>query len=94
MIVREKYLEKIRPYYKKQLIKVLTGQRRVGKSSILKLICDELKKLYPEAGIILIDKEKYEFDDIRNYKYLVNHVKSHSLKNQNFLFYRRSSGDY
>ena len=33
-IRRENYLKKVRPYYRKDLIKVLTGQRRVGKSYI------------------------------------------------------------
>ena len=34
-INRPFYLEKIRPFYNKQLIKILTGQRRVGKSKLL-----------------------------------------------------------
>lgn len=41
---REKYLEKIRPFYDSDLIKIITGIRRCGKSCILKLIVDELKQ--------------------------------------------------
>lgn len=42
MIKREKYLEKIRPFYDSDLIKIITGIRRCGKSVILKTICDEI----------------------------------------------------
>ena len=38
MIIREKYLKKIRPFYNQDLIKVITGIRRSGKSVILKQI--------------------------------------------------------
>ncbi len=53
LIKREKYLEKIRPYYGKDLIKVLTGQRRVGKSYLLRLIRLELEAINPTANFIL-----------------------------------------
>lgn len=44
MIKRERYLEKIRPFYDSDLIKVITGIRRCGKSVILKQIKDEISK--------------------------------------------------
>ena len=43
MIIREKYLSKIRPFYDVDLIKAITGIRRCGKSIIIKQIIDELK---------------------------------------------------
>ena len=43
-IKRELYLSQIRKYYDIDLIKVLVGVRRAGKSVILKQIIDELKK--------------------------------------------------
>lgn len=43
MIIREKYLSKIRPFYDQDLIKVIMGVRRCGKSVILLQIIDELK---------------------------------------------------
>ena len=43
MIIREKYMEEIRPFYESDLIKIITGIRRCGKSVILKQIMDELE---------------------------------------------------
>ena len=44
MIKREKYLSQIRDFYDKDLIKVITGIRRSGKSILLKQIMEELKE--------------------------------------------------
>jgi len=85
-IKRELYLKKVRPFYKKQLIKVLTGQRRVGKSKILLQIQSELKEKYPKGNFIFIDKEKFEFDQIKNYKDLMLFVNNSSKNGVNFLF--------
>ena len=55
MIIREKYLSKIRPFYDQDLIKVIMGVRRCGKSVILLQIIDELKaRGIPESQIIYI----------------------------------------
>ncbi len=42
MIKREKYLKQIRPFYESDLIKIVTGIRRCGKSVILKSVSDEI----------------------------------------------------
>ena len=57
MIIRERYLKKIRPYYESDLIKVITGIRRCGKSIILSQIKDEIGKAVSENNIIFIDLE-------------------------------------
>ena len=44
----------------------LTGQRRVGKSYVLRLLADEIKEKHPDANIVYINKEKKKFADIRN----------------------------
>ena len=44
MFLREKYLSKIRPFYDVDLIKVITGIRRCGKSVVLRQIIDEIKE--------------------------------------------------
>ncbi len=66
-ILRQIYLEKIERYLGKDTIIILTGQRRIGKSYILRLFKDKMNK-DERANIIFIDKEKHEFDDIKTYK--------------------------
>ena len=66
-ILRQSYLEKIERYLGKDTIIILTGQRRIGKSYILRLFRDKVNK-DESANIIFIDKEKHEFDDIKTYK--------------------------
>lgn len=86
LLVREKYLSRVRPYFNKQLIKVITGQRRVGKSYLLKQIAVELKTLNPQGNFIFIDKEKFEFDGLKTYVDLVEYVKRQSNKERNYVF--------
>jgi hypothetical protein len=50
------------------------GQRRVGKSYILKQVSQEILSRYPGAEILFIDKEKYEFDFIKDYKDLMSYI--------------------
>ena len=66
-ILRQSYLEKIERYLGRDTIIILTGQRRIGKSYILRLFRDKVSK---DAGsnVIFIDKEKNEFDDIKTYR--------------------------
>ncbi len=65
-INRNLYINKIIPFLDKNLIKVIVGQRRVGKSYLLYQIIDYIKYNNSEANIIYINKERYEFDKIRN----------------------------
>ena len=66
-ILRQSYLEKIERYLGKDTIIILTGQRRIGKSYILRLFRSKVSK-DAGANVIYIDKEKHEFDDIKTYK--------------------------
>ena len=66
-ILRQSYLEKIERYLSKDTIIILTGQRRIGKSYILRLFRDKVSK-DAGANVIFIDKEKHEFDDIKTYQ--------------------------
>ncbi|KZX14210.1 ATP-binding protein [Methanobrevibacter filiformis] len=67
MIKRELYLNKIRPYMDKNLIKVISGIRRCGKSVILQQICEELENSgVDEENIILINLELMEYSNIKN----------------------------
>ena len=65
---RDLYLEKIKPFIDKNLIKVIVGQRRVGKSYLLLQIIDYLKAHgIIQKKILYINKELYEFDNIKTY---------------------------
>ena len=55
MIIREKYLEQIRPFYDSDLVKIITGIRRCGKSVILKTIYDEINHI--TSNTIYLDFE-------------------------------------
>lgn len=65
-IPRQKYLKRIEPFIGKNLIKVFTGQRRVGKSYLLFQLMEEVKKRDSEAKILYINKEDLSFAHIRN----------------------------
>ena len=86
LLKREKYLSRVRPYFNKQLIKVITGQRRVGKSCLLKQIAAELAEINPSANMIFIDKEKFEFDGIKTYMHLLEYVKKERREDTGYLF--------
>ena len=72
-IARPTYLERIEKYLGKDTIIILTGQRRVGKTCILRLFRDKISK-DNGANVIYIDKEKKEFDSIRTYSDLNAHI--------------------
>jgi predicted AAA+ superfamily ATPase len=86
-IRRAVYSERIKPYIGKQIIKVLSGQRRVGKSYILFQLIDDIKKDVPDANIIYVNKELKAFEFIKTENDLYLFVQK-SLKKQrsNFLF--------
>jgi hypothetical protein len=76
MIQRDRYLKQISPFIGKPVIKVITGIRRCGKSTFLKMICNTLieRKISPD-NIVLINKDSMEFDFIGNYQQLDTYVK-------------------
>lgn len=75
-IIRQSYIDKIERYLGKETIIVLVGQRRVGKSYMLKMICDR-KKTDSCNNIIYIDKEKRAFDSIQTYQDLNEYIGRH-----------------
>ena len=87
LIERKKYLEKVDSYIDKNLIKVFIGQRRVGKSYLIKTIITHIKKKVHQANIIYIDKELYDYDNIVAYHELIAFVEK-ELKpdGNNYLF--------
>ena len=77
MLLRENYLSKIRGFYDSDLIKILVGIRRCGKSVILNQIIDELKEKrnVDEEHIISVNFEFIEYEELLDYKNLNKYVK-------------------
>lgn len=65
IIPRKNYTDHILKFIDRGLMIALTGQRRVGKSFILRQVAEQIKELHDDANIIYINKEKREFSDIR-----------------------------
>ena len=75
MIKRNLYLEEIKKYINKPIIKVITGMRRSGKSMILKLIQEELENTgIVKENIIYINFESLIFMDIKDFEALYKHI--------------------
>ena len=88
MLVREKYLSKIRPFYDVDLIKVIIGIRRCGKSVVLLQIMDELKnKGINPSQIIYINFEDEEYSFIKNDKNLHEFVKSKIINDEKYYLF-------
>ena len=73
-VKRSHYLNKIIPFIGKDLIKVIVGQRRVGKSYLLFQIIDEIKAKDSQVNIIYINKEQHQFENIKEAADLVQYV--------------------
>lgn len=85
-IVRENYKKQIDRYIGKEIIKVLIGQRRVGKSYLLFQAMDSIKEQFPNPNIIYINLEMNEFEKISSSTLLYDYVKSKSRVGElNFL---------
>lgn len=76
LIERTSYLDRVLSMMGRNLIICLTGQRRVGKSSILRTLLARLDNA-PETNTIYIDKEKSDFDAIVDAETLNAHIKAH-----------------
>lgn len=86
---REKYLSKMRAFFNDDdIIKVITGIRRCGKSSLMQTIAEELKENgVPESNIIYIDLDKRGFKSIRNAEQLDSLIESLSqMRGMKYLF--------
>ena len=88
MIIREKYLSKIRPFYDQDLIKVIMGIRRCGKSVILLQIIDELKeKGIPKSQIIYINFENEDYSFIKDDLDLHNYIKEKIINTEKYYLF-------
>lgn len=84
---RDMYIDRIRPFIRKGLIKVLSGQRRVGKSYLLFQLIEFIQSQDPQANIIYINKEDLQFDAITDATSLNQYILSKSRKEAaNYIF--------
>ncbi|MGE0019925.1 MAG: ATP-binding protein [Draconibacterium sp.] len=84
---RPTYIEKVRNYMYRNIIKVFVGQRRVGKSVLLQQVSELVIKEKSNANIVFINKEDLTFEFIKNYQDLVNYTESKRQSDtENFLF--------
>ena len=77
MVIRELYLERLRPFYDSEMVKVITGIRRCGKSTIMRQIVDELSERgVTEEHMIYINFEDYKYRKIRTADALYEYVEA------------------
>lgn len=87
IIERPLYTQRIKPFIGKGIIKVLTGQRRIGKSYIMLQLMEEIRKEHSNANIIYINMEHEEFRSIHDDQDLFKYLKDKFPANtKNFLF--------
>lgn len=89
MVIRERYLKKIRPFYEQELIKVLIGIRRSGKSVIMTQIIEELKnKGIDDNHIIYINFEDFDYAEYTEPIKLNDYIKEKIIDdNKYYLFF-------
>lgn len=86
-IPREEYLERLRNLKHKKLIKIVTGIRRCGKSTVLEMFRDELlNNGVEENQIIFINFEDYENKSLRNIDSLYDYIKQRLTSKMNYIF--------
>lgn len=77
---RDTYLEQVKPFIGKNIIKVFTGQRRVGKSYLLYQLIRLIGQQEPEAAMIYINKEDLDFAFLKTAQELNDYVLSNKGK--------------
>lgn len=87
MIIREKYLRQMRPFYNKDIIKVIAGFRRSGKSALLQQIKDEVAGDY--SHVLMINFESHLFSGILQHEKLNSYVSNFAegKKGKLYLFF-------
>ena len=84
---RKGYIDRIKPFMQKSVIKVLTGQRRVGKSFLLYQLIEEILAEEPDANIIYVNLEDFTFSSQQTAEDLHPYIISHSKeKVKNYIF--------
>lgn len=88
LLKRENCLSRIRPFYNADVIKILTGSRRAGKSKVIELIIKELKESgIKDKDIIYLNFEDLKYDEIDDYRKLNDYVLKHKGSSKQYLFF-------
>lgn len=88
MVKRERYIERIRPFYESELIKVLIGIRRCGKSVLLRQIIGEIKeKGIRDEQILYMNFEDFKFSGIRTAQALYDYVVERRLNEEKYYLF-------
>ena len=82
---RKRYFDELLAHKDKELIKIITGIRRCGKSSLLELFKEHLKK--QNAKFIQINFESLEFEHLSDYKELYKYIKSKIKSGKYYLLF-------
>lgn len=83
MIKREEYFEKLKNFKEKQIIKVITGIRRCGKSTLLEMFQDDLKQNGIEDNqIISVNFENPDFEELQDRTKLYKYLKERLVKDK------------
>ena len=84
---RDTYIERIKPFMRTPIVKVMIGHRRVGKSYLLFQLIELIKKEEKDANIIYINKEDIEFVDMVTFKELYSYIAERlSNEKKNYIF--------
>ncbi|HHU27063.1 MAG TPA: ATP-binding protein [Bacteroidales bacterium] len=84
---RQTYIDKIVPFMRTPIVKVMVGHRRVGKSYLLFQLIDRIKREEQHANVIYINKEDIEFIDITSYKELHDYISARLVnERRNYIF--------
>ena len=87
MVKRTEYLEKLKKVKDMQIIKVITGVRRCGKSTLL----SQFRNFLIESGvleeqIISINFEDLKFEDLKNYRALYQYIEERLVPNKKIIY--------
>ncbi|MFW5848094.1 MAG: ATP-binding protein, partial [bacterium] len=88
MILRKSYIQKIEPFIDKDLIKVIVGIRRSGKSTLMRQIINKLKnKAINDNQIIYLNFEDYRIREYKDTKKLYHYIENHlSNEGRTYIF--------
>lgn len=87
IIERKQYLDKILPFINTPFIKVMTGMRRIGKTTLMMTIKNDVLKDVPEENKLYLNFEEFKNMDIKNYEDLYYIVKPFLERQQGMKYF-------